>query len=120
MAAAAGTRPMSLTQIVALIFASLLLALLLFGSAAPAKASPPCGPATKVAAMLLFKYHEVPVAGGLISPNRPGARLMIVASKRGTFTVLIWRTDDTVCPIASGTHWWTKPGKLERKAFNGP
>ena len=61
-----------------------------------------CGEREKVLTTLEKKYAEVPVSIGLASN---GTVIEILASDKGSFTILTTRPDGVTCLVSAGNNW---------------
>ncbi len=82
--------------------------------ALPATAQTMCGERNKFLKHLSSGYSEAPVAMGLVSN---GSILEVLASKDGTWTVIVTRPDGMSCVVAAGEAWEDLP-KLALKLGN--
>lgn len=73
---------------------------------APAK----CGERTKLVQILKDNYKEVPVSMGISTKNTEAFE--IFASKNGSWTVLMTRTNGQTCIMAAGHSWQDLPKHL--------
>lgn len=62
----------------------------------------PCVKRTDFLSHLSSNYNEAPVALGLTASGRV---LEVVASERGTWTIIVTMPNGVSCGIASGEHW---------------
>jgi hypothetical protein len=72
----------------------------------PAMAQTVCGERTKFLRHLSSGYSEAPVAMGLVSN---GSILEVLASKKGSWTIIVTRPDGTSCVVAAGEAWEEMP-----------
>ena len=71
----------------------------------PAVAQSPCAPYSEVLSHLESKYQEHPVSFGVTAT---GNMLVVTASKKGTWTILIVQTNGTACLVLTGDDWSEK------------
>lgn len=76
-------------------------------------AEPVCNDRAKVLSYLSGKYGEVPVAMGLAAN---GSVLEVLASDKGSWTIILTSPRGFSCVVASGKAW----EELERKVWLGP
>lgn len=70
-----------------------------------------CSPWPDLKALLLTKYHEAPVSGGIVNPN---AVLQVLASPGGeSWTAVVIGINGMACIISAGKGW--EPGLLAIK-----
>jgi hypothetical protein len=72
----------------------------------PATAQTVCGERTKFLKHLSSGYSEAPVAMGLVSN---GSILEVLASKDGSWTIIVTQPDGTSCVVAAGEAWEDMP-----------
>ena len=72
----------------------------------PATAQTVCGERAKFLKHLSSGYSEAPVAMGLVSN---GSILEVLASKKGSWTIIVTRPDGTSCVVAAGEAWEDMP-----------
>ena len=75
---------------------------LTLAASAPALSQTVCSDRASFLAQLNGRYHENPVALGLASS---GAVLEVLASKGGTWTILVTQPNGTSCVVATGEAW---------------
>jgi len=69
-------------------------------------AEPVCGPREPLLRELAKTYGETPTGNGL---TREGALLEVLASERGTWTVMLSSPDGRACILAAGERWRGMP-----------
>lgn len=74
--------------------------------ALPALAQSVCGERNKFLNHLSNGYSEAPVAMGLVSN---GSILEVLASKDGSWTIIVTRPDGMSCVVAAGEAWEDMP-----------
>ncbi len=74
--------------------------------ALPASAQSVCGERNKFLNHLSSGYSEAPVAMGLVSN---GSILEVLASKDGSWTIIVTRPDGMSCVVAAGEAWEDMP-----------
>jgi len=67
----------------------------------------PCGPYMDLLRWLEEKYGEKPIATAM---TNGGARLEIVVSPSGSWSILSIRSDGLACLVANGSRWTAPPG----------
>jgi hypothetical protein len=72
----------------------------------PTLAQTVCGERGDFLGHLSNSYHERPVAMGLVSN---GALLEVLASDKGSWTIIVTRPDGTSCVVAAGEAWEDLP-----------
>lgn len=72
----------------------------------PAKAQIACPPMAQLLNELQIRFKEFP----LVTADIPGLKLMITASRDGTFTIINLMPDGTGCIVQSGTHFQLHQG----------
>jgi len=72
------------------------------GFASPVQGQPLCGERGKVLSSLKDKYEEVPVSIGLANN---GTVVEVLASDKGSFTILTTRPDGLTCLVSAGNSW---------------
>ena len=87
-------------------FKTLTAAAVVTALALPATAQTMCGERNKFLKHLSSGYSEAPVAMGLVSN---GSILEVLASKDGTWTIIVTRPDGRSCVVAAGESWNDKP-----------
>ena len=80
----------------------LLVAAILGSTPSVAFAQTVCGPRTAVLERLKSLYDEVPVSVGL---GNDGGVVEVVASRAGTFSIVVTRPDGLSCLLATGRDW---------------
>ncbi len=70
-----------------------------------------CGPRAGLVKELTDKYHEVPVAIGMVSEK---LIMETFASPAGTWTMFLTNSDRVSCMVADGVNW-----EWDTKAFDG-
>ena len=95
-----------------------LLVLALLAPAASAAAQTLCtNERTAVIEQLKSRYQEIPTAMGLASD---GSVLEILASKLGSWTILVTRPNGLACVVATGDAWEHFPETPSDKLAKGP
>jgi hypothetical protein len=74
--------------------------------ALPASAQSVCGERDKFIDHLGSNYQEGPVAMGLVSN---GSVLEVLASKGGSWTIIVTHPDGNACVVATGESWEDLP-----------
>jgi len=71
-------------------------------TSAPAETQTVCGERSTFLDHLARNHGEAPVATGLVSN---GSVLEVLASEKGTWTILVTRPDGLTCVVATGEAW---------------
>lgn len=66
------------------------------------QSQPACGPRSEVVGTLERKYHEVPVASGMMPT---GLLMEILASPEGTWTIIVTHPQGRSCVFSAGDGW---------------
>lgn len=72
----------------------------------PARAQIACPPMPQLLAELQIRFKEFPLA----TADVPGSKLMLTASRDGTFTIINVLPDGTGCIVQSGKHFQLHQG----------
>ncbi len=78
----------------------------LIGTVSPAKAQIMCGERANIVKYLEKGYGEEPVSMGLTDG---GSVVEVFASKGGSFTIIVTRTDGVSCLLTAGSSWESHP-----------
>ena len=84
-------------------------ALPMFFAASPAMAQTVCSTRAEFIDRFAHRYAENPVAMGLASN---GGVVEVLASEKGTWTLLVTMPNGVSCVIAAGESWEALPGTL--------
>ncbi|HJM48714.1 MAG TPA: hypothetical protein QGF63_02580 [Alphaproteobacteria bacterium] len=92
--------------------------MLVLALVAPAAAQTLCThERTAVIEQLKSRYQEAPVAMGLVGN---GSVLEVLASKTGSWTILVTQPSGLLCVVASGEAWENFPETAADKLVKGP
>jgi putative Ca2+/H+ antiporter (TMEM165/GDT1 family) len=77
-------------------------ALCLFTGSANAEVASKCGPRADLVKVLTDKYHEIPVAIGMVDDK---LIMETFASNTGTWTMFFTNAEGTSCMVSAGKDW---------------
>jgi hypothetical protein len=71
-----------------------------------------CAKHNQMVGLLSKKYSESPVAMGTVNDDR---FMQLFVSRKGSWTILVTKTDGEACIIAAGQNWEKVPALAEAK-----
>lgn len=92
------------------VVATLILALVTVESASAVQIQ--CAAHRQMMGLLTKKYSEAPLAMGTVNADR---YMQLFVSARGTWTIVVTKTDGQACIVAAGENWEKIPQVTARK-----